>query len=36
MGTLYQIQSQGYENNNYQAHSQSYSRLLPLVAQTYG
>ena len=36
MGTDYQTQSQGYENTAYQAHSQSYGKLLPLVAQTPG
>ena len=36
MGTVYQTQSQGYENTAYQAHSQGYGKLLPLVAQTSG
>ena len=34
MGTLYQTQSQGRENTTYQAHSQGYGKLLPLVTQT--
>ena len=36
MGTVYQTQSQGYENTAYQAHSQGYGKLLLLVSQTPG
>ena len=36
MGTLYQTQSQGDENTAYQAYSQGYGELLPLVTQTSG
>ena len=34
IGTVYQTQSQGYENTTYQACSQGYEKLLHLVAQT--
>ena len=36
MGTVYQTQSQGYENTGYQAYSQCYGKLLLLVIQTPG
>ena len=36
MRTLYWTQSQGYEKTTYQAHSQGYGKLLPLVAQISG
>ena len=36
MGAVYGAQSQDYENTAYQAHSQGYGKLLPLVAQTSG
>ena len=36
MGTIYQTQSQGYENTTYQAHSQGNGKLLSLYAQKPG
>ena len=36
LGTVYLTQSQGYEDTAYQAHSQGYGKLLPLVAQISG
>ena len=33
-GTLYRTQFQSYENITYQAHSEGYGKLLPLVAHT--
>ena len=36
MGTVFWTQSQDYENSTYQAHSQDYGKLLPLVAQIPG
>ena len=36
MVTVYQTQSPGYENTTYQAYSQGYGKLLPLVTQHLG